>query len=224
MRFLALGDSLLQENGPDTYPQKGWIQMLPLFLTAPSQNAILDFAKNGRSTKSFQDEGLFAQALEAALPGDVAFISFGHNDEKKEAPLRYTAPFGAYQKNLALMAKTLQEHGVSPIFVTSMSRLHYDEKGTLLRTHGDYPKAMKEVAQSLGLPCLDLEELSYQDLAKRDFEANKRNYMVLPPNAYPNYPEGLDDCSHLSETGAKYVIRLLLPEMKKIPALKGVLI
>lgn len=134
MRFLALGDSLLQENGKDTYPQKGWIQMLPFFLAVPSEDTILDFAKNGRSTKSFLDEGLFASALQAAQAGDIAFVSFGHNDEKKEDPLRYTAPYGDYQKNLAFMAKALGDKGVSVIFVTSMSRLHYDRKGQLLRT------------------------------------------------------------------------------------------
>ena len=176
MKIICLGDSLMQENGPETYPQEGWPQELHYFLQNPLI-PVLDLALNGRSTKSYIDEGHFAEALEKAQEGDVVFISFGHNDEKKEDPKRYTDPYGSYQSNLALMNGKFQEKGCKVFFFTSMTRLHYDEKGVLLHTHGDYPQAMKEVAKRLGVTCFDLEKLSYDFLAPSSFETNCGYYM-----------------------------------------------
>jgi lysophospholipase L1-like esterase len=220
MKIICLGDSLMQENGPETHPQEGWPQELHYFLQNPLI-PVLDLALNGRSTKSFIDEGHLDEALEKAQEGDVVFISFGHNDEKKEDPKRYTDPYGGYQSNLALMNGKFQEKGCKAFFFTSMTRLHYDEKGVLLHTHGDYPLAMKEVAKRLGVTCFDLEKLSYDFLAPSSFETNCGYYMVFEPNLYPHYPEGLHDTSHLSVKGAKLVSRLLWGEMKKNPVLES---
>jgi lysophospholipase L1-like esterase len=221
MNIICCGDSLMQENDFSTYPQEGWPQELHYFLQNPLIR-VLDFALNGRSTKSFIDEGRFAQALEAAQKGDVAFLSFGHNDEKKEDPARYSEPYGRYQANLTFMEKSFAAKGCSTVFITSMTRLKYDEKGVLLHTHGDYPDAMRKLALSLDLPLVDLEQLSYDFLAPHPFEENSVYYMCLPAGEYPNYPAGLHDTSHLSFNGAKFVCRLLLPEFRKIPSLSGI--
>lgn len=224
MNIVCLGDSLMQPNTAETYPQEGWPQELALFLMDPAHVQILNYALNGRSSKSFIEEGHFVEALEAAQEGDVVFISFGHNDEKKEDPSRYAAPFLDYQENLLMMARSFERKGAKVVFITSMSRLKYDTDGNLLRTHGDYPRAMKEVAKKNGYDCVDLESLSYEDLSQRDFIANKDYFMCLPKGVYPNFPEGLKDTSHLQANGAKYVIRLLLPEFKKISYLKGLFV
>lgn len=223
MNLIFLGDSLMQTNDQGTFPQEGWPQEIHLFLNDPTQNRVLDFALNGRSTKSFIDEGHFSDALEAAQEGDVIFISFGHNDEKDD-PLRHTDPYGSYQDNLAMMYRSFTHKGCHVVFLTSVSRLQYDEKGVLKRTHGDYPKAMKEEAEKLGAVCVDLEELSYQFFAAGNFDYNQKFFMCLTPGHFPNYPEGLKDTSHLHQRGAKAVCRLAIPELKKIPYLKDILV
>jgi lysophospholipase L1-like esterase len=223
MKIITLGDSLMQENGPETYPQEGWPQELHYFLQNPLIS-VLDLGLNGRSTKSFIDEGHFADALKRAEPGDVVFLSFGHNDEKKEDPTRYTDPYGAYQSYLALMNGRFQEKGCLVFFITSMSRLHYDDKGVLLHTHGEYPKAMKEVAARLGRPCFDLEAISYDFLSHSSFDTNSGYYMIFDQGAYPSHPEASNDASHLSERGAKMVCRLLWGEFKKDPELESLFI
>ena len=43
----------------------------------------IDVALNGRSSKSFVDEGAWKKAL--ALHGDYYLIQFGHNDQKDDA-------------------------------------------------------------------------------------------------------------------------------------------
>ena len=51
-----LGDSTCQTNLADTYPQTGWGQIFHEFLNDKCE--VINLAKNGRSTKSFIEEGL----------------------------------------------------------------------------------------------------------------------------------------------------------------------
>lgn len=216
MKLIFLGDSLMQPNGQDTYPQTGWPQKISLFLKKPSDVEIADFALNGRSTKSFIDEGRFDEAYKVADEGDICFISFGHNDEKSQDPTRYTLPYGEYQKNLTYMYKKMKEKGVESIFITSVSRLKYDENNVLLHTHGEYIQAMKDLAKKLNRPLVDLEKLTYDDLSNHSLEENQKHYMILKPNEYENYPEGKNDTTHMTENGAKWICSLVVPELKKI--------
>ncbi len=59
---------------------------------------VLNFAQNGRSSKSFRAEGFWDPAL-AAKPHYV-LVQFGHNDQKVEDSTRYTNPYTAYRRNL----------------------------------------------------------------------------------------------------------------------------
>lgn len=63
MNIICLGDSLMQKNTSETFPQAGWPEALEAHLADSEHNHVLDFALNGRSTKSFIDEGHFAEAL-----------------------------------------------------------------------------------------------------------------------------------------------------------------
>lgn len=77
-------DSTVQTNDFTTYPQTGIGQVFPLFVKNEYQ--IVNHAKNGRSTKSFMDEGRLKAIEEKIGAGDFLFIQFGHNDEKKRIP------------------------------------------------------------------------------------------------------------------------------------------
>ena len=67
-------DSTVQFNGIETYPQTGMGQTLPLYLK--QDVAIRNFAKNGRSTKSFMAEGRLSQIEKEIGAGDFLFIQF----------------------------------------------------------------------------------------------------------------------------------------------------
>lgn len=220
MKIICLGDSLMQHNGEDSYPQKGWPDLLPEFLKDGSVT-IADFAQNGRSTKSFIDEGFFDKARSEAAEGDIALISFGHNDEKDD-PARHTEAFGSYQDLLIMMAHAFMLKGAHPVFISSFSRLHYDDKGVLIHSHGEYPKAMKEAAAKIGIPFIDLEKISYETLSHNDLKSNERYFMVLKKGEYPNYPNGLDDHSHLCVNGARLACSLVVPKLKEIPLFEGI--
>ena len=218
MNLLCFGDSLMQLNGLDTFPQEGWPQELEPYLQEGV--SVLDFAKNGRSTKSFIDEGLFEEGLERAKEGDVALISFGHNDEKKEDPTRYTTAYGTYQENLVYMIDELKKKGVKSVLLTSIARFRYNPDGSLSFTHGEYPEAMRELAKKISLPLVDLNKLTRDYLSSHPEKENQRFYMNFGPHLYPNYPEGKDDHTHMRKEGAQWICSMVVPELKKIDFLK----
>ena len=106
------GDSTVKQNGISTYPQTGIGQVFDRY-TRPFQVLIDNCAENGRSTKSFIDEGRLDAIDRHIREGDFLFIQFGHNDEKAEDPSRYADPDGAFRDNLALFVETARRHGAT---------------------------------------------------------------------------------------------------------------
>ena len=97
LRVFLIGDStcatkdLSKQN-----PERGWGQMFqPLF---DETVTVENHALNGRSTKSFRDEGHWDRVFGALQAGDYLFIQFGHNDQKQTDSTRYSSP-GQYAEN-----------------------------------------------------------------------------------------------------------------------------
>ena len=80
-RIIWLGDSTVTFNKISTYPQTGLSQGLLLYLK--DDVFLRSFAINGRSTKSFIEQGRLSAADSYIDEGDLVFIQFAHNDEKK---------------------------------------------------------------------------------------------------------------------------------------------
>ncbi|MCQ2537836.1 MAG: hypothetical protein MJ124_05510, partial [Lachnospiraceae bacterium] len=72
------GDSTAAQKKDCYYPETGIGQMLPLFFN--ENVTIHNHAINGRSTKSFIDEGRLERIDKEIREGDYLFIQFGHND------------------------------------------------------------------------------------------------------------------------------------------------
>ncbi len=217
MRILCLGDSIMQYNDFSSYPQTGWVQELKRFF--PENWDFLNFARNGRSTKSFIDEGRFDLVMENAEKGDFAVIQFAHNDEKSADLTRFTSPQkgGAFRKNLAYFVRSLREKGVLPVLMTPMARRMF-ENGHIKNSHGEYPDAIIETAAEENVPCIDMNDLTMEFLEKTGAEASKRFYMNFAPGLYPNYPDGKADNSHLRSDGANIFSKIAAEEIKKISA------
>ena len=79
--IFMIGDSTMADKDlTGGNPERGWGQMLPGFLS--EEIRVDNHAVNGRSTKSFIDEGRWDKVLSLLKKGDYVFIQFGHNDEK----------------------------------------------------------------------------------------------------------------------------------------------
>ena len=147
------GDSTVQYNDITTYPQTGIGQVFHLFLKPEVK--VLNFAKNGRSTKSFIDEGRLAAIEEQITEGDFLFIQFGHNDEKKADPVRYTDPFGQYMVNLERFVNAARGKKAYPVLITPLERRCFAEGNQLgVGEHSDYVAAMKQAAENLDVPLI----------------------------------------------------------------------
>jgi lysophospholipase L1-like esterase len=195
------GDSTVQYNDITTFPQTGIGQVMNLFLKPEVK--ISNHAKNGRSTKSFIDEGRMDAIEEQISEGDFLFIQFGHNDEKKADPTRYTEPFGTYMANLERFVNLAWEKKAYPVLITPLERRCFVEGDQLgLGEHSDYVAAMKQAAEKWNVPLIDLYSMSRSELRKAGAEKTKEWYMHLPAGAYPSHPEGLTDNTHLKYMGA----------------------
>ncbi|WP_407427590.1 rhamnogalacturonan acetylesterase [Treponema sp.] len=215
MRILCLGDSIMQYNDFSAFPQTGWVQELARFF--PETTEWLNFARNGRSTKSFIDEGRFARVMKEAEEGDFALIQFAHNDEKSADPARYTsAEKGcAFRKNLSFFVRELRSKGVKPVLLTPMARRMF-ENGKIKNSHGQYPQAIIETAAEENVPCIDMTALTMNLLSAEGEEKSRRFYMNFDSALYENFPEGRSDNSHLRPEGAHAFSRLAAAEIKKI--------
>jgi len=192
-----MGDSTMApKNLEGGNPERGWGMMFPNFLDKNVE--VINYAQNGRSTKSFIDLGLWDKVKANLKPGDYVFIQFGHNDAKESDPARYAAPFGAYQDNLRMYIKTIREAGANPVLLTPVTRRWFKEGGLDLNCHTDYPAAMKQVAEETGTPLLDMLKSTQDWLSSIGDEASRPYYMIMYK----------DDNTHTTARGARKLASL----------------
>lgn len=182
-----IGDSTVARNNIHTYPQTGMSQALSLYLRECVQ--VASYAKNGRSTKSFLDEGRFEPVKKALKPGDFLLIQFGHNDEKPD-PARHTDPETTFRENLRLFIDAAREAGAHPVLVTPIARRRFDDAGNFLPgSHGAYPAAVKREGEASGVPVIDLTAVTERELARLGDEPSKPLFMWPKDNTHLK-PEG----------------------------------
>lgn len=201
----------MQFNNFAKFPQTGWPQALERFVKIP----IINFAKNGRSTKSFIDQGLFKEALDEIKEDDLVLIEFGHNDLKIADPLRYTEPYGSYQANLKYMADEVIKKKAKVILLTSITERIF-ENGVLVKTHGEYPNAVIDLAKKNNLDYIDLFAKTREVVIAEGEEKSKRFYMNFESGLYESKPEGLSDNTHLRYDGAFMVANCFYKEMIRL--------
>jgi lysophospholipase L1-like esterase len=210
--FMA-GDSTMA-NKPLTPPQpeRGWGQILPLYFK--EEVVIKNLAVNGRSSKSFREEGRWQLMLDQIRSGDYVIIQFGHNDEKKEDPKRYTEAFGSFKQNLERYIREVREKQANPVLATPVVRRSFTNNNELRDTHGDYPVAVRQVAAEQKVPLLDLQKHTAELVLKLGPELSKKLYMWIEPGEYSTIPDGRKDDTHFNGYGASRVCDLAVDEMK----------
>lgn len=195
-------------------PEYGWGELLPRYFKDPAM--IINYAQNGRSTKSFIDEGRWQKLVDALQPGDWVIIQFGHNDEKKEDPKRYADPRGAYQENLRRFVTDVRAKGANPILATSVARRKWDDAGKLVDTHGDYPETLRAVAAELKVPLLEMNKLTTALEEGHGVEGSKRLHLWIPAGVYERKPDGWEDNTHYCAYGAERVAALAVQEIIRL--------
>ena len=122
----------------------------------------INLARNGRSSKSFIAEGLWASALEARA--DYILIQFGHNDMPGKGPDRETDPRTTYRANLARYIDDARRAGATPVLVTSITRRIFGASGKIESDLQPYVAAAQQVAAEKGVALVDLHAKSIEVL------------------------------------------------------------
>ena len=213
-RVHLIGDSTMADKPLDDNPERGWGQLFPLYFTQEIQ--IINYARNGRSTKSFIDEGLWANVYNNLKPGDFVFIQFGHNDAKSSDTTRYAPARTTYRANLIRFITESRGKGAYPILITPVNRRKFNEAGEFVDQHGDYPVVVRELAAEYDAPLIDLHARSWELFSHLGAEKSAELFLRVPAGVYKHYPDGKSDNTHFNRYGAIRICELVIEEMKAI--------
>lgn len=232
-----IGDSTMANKPLSKENQeRGWGQMLPMYLTGPVK--VDNHAVNGRSSKSFINEGRWDKVMEKLRPGDYVIIQFGHNDEKPKAD-RHTDPGSTFDDNLRKFVNEARSKGATPILMNSIVRRNFpDQNGIaaeetddkqksveawkvdnpaegeiLVDTHGDYIVAPRNVARELAVFFVDMNSATHELVQNLGTERSKALFMWIPENTYEFCPKGKIDNTHLNIKGAIQVAGLAVDRL-----------
>jgi lysophospholipase L1-like esterase len=209
IRVYLIGDSTIADKHPTKFPETGWGTPFKIFFD--STVVIENRAKNGRSTKTFISENLWQPIVDGLQEGDYVFIQFGHNDEVKEKTDRYTTP-DEYQRNLVRFIRETRSKHATPVLLTPVTRRKFKD-GVIQETHEEYSKLVAQVAAAEKVAFIDLDSKSRALLQEAGEEASKLFFLQLKPGEHPNYPEGKNDNTHFSETGARKMAQIVLADI-----------
>ena len=179
-------------------------------LVAPGVR-VTNTAQNGRSSKSFRDEGHWATAL--AAKGDYYLIQFGHNDQPGKGPERETDPATTYPANLARYVDEVRAIGAT----RSSSRRWCVAPSASCRpyltsTLTPWVNAVKRVAAEKRVPLIDLDASS-RALCERLGPVQASAFNLRKD-------DGTWDTTHLDAAGSAAFARLVVDDLREaVPAL-----
>lgn len=218
----TMADKVLKKTGTDaqtgekfeeTFLERGWGQLLPSFFN--DKALVVNMAKNGRSTKTFIEEGLWTDLIAQVRKGDYVVLQFAHNDSSVEKGERYTNP-AQFRLNFIAFVDEVRSRGGIPVLCTPVARRKFNEQGELVPTHGVYPDIIRKVAQEKKTLFVDLSKMTEDWLQKGGVEATKQFFHKFQPGESRLYPNGLDDNTHFVESSARIVAGFFVEEMKNM--------
>ena len=219
IRILMIGDSTMANKDTSKgSPERGWGMVLQHFFTDAVE--VYNHAQNGRSTKSFINEGRWDKVLSRIRPGDYVFIQFGHNDEKYKKEKVYTAPGVTFDDNLRRFVRETRLRGGIPVLFNAIIRRKFVDN-RLVDTHGDYLESPRKVAAQMDAYFIDANAITHGLVEAMGPEESKKLFMWLEPGAFKSHPKGAKDDTHLNVYGAHKVAWSLISAVgNKIPRLE----
>ena len=217
--------------------ERGWGHVLASYFT--EDVIVSNHAVNGRSSKSFIDEGRWDAILKTLQEGDYVIIQFGHNDEKAN-PDRHTDPGTTFDANLKKFVDETRAKGATPILCNSIVRRNFAkvkdavaqddnagqseseeaEGNELIDTHGDYLKSPRDVAEKEGVIFIDMNKLTHDLVEGMGPVESRKLFVWAEPNTVAAYPKGKKDNTHLNVYGARTIAGLAAKELEaKVPGL-----
>lgn len=191
-------------------PWASWGQMITRWFGP--QVAISNHAESGLTARTFIGSFRLDKILSTLKKGDYVFVEFGHNDEKEHRP--GDGAWYHYQYQLKIFVDQVREKGAEIVFCTPTQRRQFDtDKRTIKNTHGDFPAAMKMVAEKENVKVIDLNAKTKTLFEALGYEDSKRALVHYPKEVYG---KELADNTHFNTFGAYEVAKCVVMGMKEL--------
>ena len=215
--FLCGNSTVVDQNAE---PWASWGQMIPRWFD--SRVAVSNHAESGLTARSFLAGNHLEKILTMMRPGDYVVCEFGHNDEKEHLP--GDGAWYHYVYNLKVFVDKVRQAGGHIIFCTPTQRRFWqDDNQHIKDTHGDFPAAMRSVAERENVPIIDLNEKTRTFFETLGYEDSKRALVHYPANTYSGQDQPLADNTHFNPYGAYEVAKMVVQGMidLNLPVVNG---
>ena len=175
---------------------------------------VANFGESGLTASSFMAQNRLDKVLSMMKKGDYVFCEFGHNDEKEKGP--GTGAWYHYTVALKKFVDRVREKGGNIIFCTPTQRRFFESDGTLRNTHGDFPAAMRAVAQREQVPLIDLNASTKTLFETMGSEGSKHLLVHYPMGSFPWQQKAFADNTHFNPFGAYEVAKLVVMGLKNL--------
>lgn len=206
------GNSTVVDQDHD--PWASWGQMITRWFD--DGVSISNHAESGLTARTFLASNRLDKILSMLRTGDYVVCEFGHNDEKEHRP--GDGPWYHYIYNLKIFVDRVREAGGHIVFCTPTQRRAFDKETQtcIENTHGDFPAAMRMVAERENVPLIDLNGMTKTFFETLGFEDSKRALVHYPANTFPNQEQALADNTHFNPYGAYQIAKMVIMGMKEL--------
>lgn len=207
--YLA-GDSTVTDQ--DLEPWASWGQYITNYF---DENLVVaNYAASGLTLRSFKGSLRLKKILSVIKPGDYLIVEFAHNDEKEKG--EGIGPWDSYSASLREYVQAARDKGAIPILITPVQRRAFNADGTLKPTHGDYPDAMRKVAQEMNVPLVDITKLTTTLYESWGDEPSRKAFVQYPANTFPGQKEKLEDNTHFNSFGANEIALCVIKGLRDL--------
>lgn len=209
IKIVLVGDSTVNDAG-------GWGSGFKHFLTGNVE--CVNTAMNGRSTKSFMQEGRWTNAL--ALHGDYYLIQFGHNNQPGHPGRETDVP--TFIHDLEQYVDDTRAIGAKPVLVTPLTRRQWDKEqpGKINSALEPLAVEVRKIAAAKNVPLLDLHARSIEICEKLGPVKCLEFSPVKVVDGTNNY-----DGTHLTGSGHVLFARAIMGELRKaVPELSPLIL
>lgn len=216
--YLA-GDSTVTDQ--DVEPWASWGQFITNYFD--DTVVVANYAVSGSALSSFKGGNRLKKILSLIKKGDYLFVEFGHNDEKIKG--EGNGAWGSYSTLLAEFVQSAKDKGAIPVLITPTQRRAFNENGTLKETHGDFPAAMRAVAQKNNIALIDVTKMTTELYETWGDEPSRKAFVQYPANTFPGQVKVLEDNTHFNSFGANEIALCVLKGIREldIPLKKQIL-
>lgn len=192
-------------------PWASWGQMIPRWLDEGA--VVVNHAQSGLTAGSFLYQHRLDKILSTLKAGDYVLCEFGHNDQKGNRP--GDGAWYSFTHNLKIFIDEVRQRGATIILATPTRRRRF-ENGQIVNTHGDFPAAIRAIAEREKVPVIDLQSMTKTFFETLGEENSKKALVHYPAHTWPKQGKALADNTHFNPYGAYEVSKMIVMGMKQL--------